>query len=105
LANEFEDFQLRKFRGEFSDRRGLEGGVFGIGNGVRCRAGLEQAGGAKPGERCLLQKQNRRVVTGILGCFSREAPAGVLEEKMRFGGVFRVQSSRFRVGLGPSFWV
>ena len=51
FADEFEDFELRKLRREFGDGRRIERRLFGVRDGVRRRAGFEQAGGAKSGQR------------------------------------------------------
>ncbi len=51
LADEFEDFELRKFGRKLDDRRWRERRLFGTGDGVRRRAHFEQAGGAKSGQR------------------------------------------------------
>src|ERR1019366_3388125 len=51
LADEFENFELRKFRGKFLDGWRVERRLFGGPDSVRWRAHCEQAGGAKSGQR------------------------------------------------------
>ena len=51
FADEFEDFKLRKQRREFGNGGRREGGLFGVRDGIGSRAHLEQASGAKAGER------------------------------------------------------
>ena len=51
LADEFEDFELGKFRGEFGDGRRLERRRLPARGGFVGCALFQQAGGTKPGER------------------------------------------------------
>lgn len=57
FANEFQYLKLRKKRCEVVKRGRLEGRLIASGNGVAGSALLQQAGGAKPGQRATGQRR------------------------------------------------
>ena len=104
FTDEFEDFKLRKERREFGDGWRDERRLFAIGDGVRCRAHLEQASGAKSGERACGQRRAALRAFVSVGHWRREfycvhasfrsKSARTLPEFFNDGGAFVVNVSQ-----------